>query len=54
MNLGIMKNLETTLKRFEEWQKDMNPGDDDHPNHHDLAILLTRYIDQNTKGLIIT
>ncbi|KAF7381476.1 hypothetical protein HZH66_013870 [Vespula vulgaris] len=42
MNLGIMKNLETTLKRFEEWQKDMNPGDDDHPNHHDLAILLTR------------
>lgn len=30
------------LDAFCPWQKVMNPGDDNHPNHHDLAIFMTR------------
>ena len=43
INLSVNKDVETTMKSFQEWQKKMNPGDDSHPNHHDCAILLTKY-----------
>ncbi|KAK2584349.1 hypothetical protein KPH14_006737 [Odynerus spinipes] len=42
MNLEISKDAEATLKQFQEWQRLLNPSEDNHPNHHDLAILLTR------------
>ncbi|XP_029669787.1 A disintegrin and metalloproteinase with thrombospondin motifs 6-like [Formica exsecta] len=42
MNLSINQDAGTTLKRFQEWQYIMNPGDDSHPNHHDCAILISR------------
>ncbi|CAG9772553.1 unnamed protein product [Ceutorhynchus assimilis] len=35
-------NADVTLKNFCKWQKDLNPKDDSHPHHHDVAILLTR------------
>ncbi|XP_060526529.1 A disintegrin and metalloproteinase with thrombospondin motifs 7 isoform X2 [Cylas formicarius] len=35
-------NADTTLKNFCKWQRSLNPGDDSHPHHHDVAILLTR------------
>lgn len=44
MNLSINQDADTTLKRFQEWQYIMNPGDDSHPNHHDCAILISRYV----------
>lgn len=43
MNLAANKDVEATMKYFQEWQKKMNPGDDTHPNHHDCAILITKY-----------
>lgn len=46
MNLSKNRDAETTLKRFQEWQRTMNPGDDSHPNHHDCAILLSKYAAQ--------
>ncbi|KAJ4433151.1 hypothetical protein ANN_15408 [Periplaneta americana] len=42
MNLSVTKDAERTLDTFCRWQKRMNPGDDDHPNHHDVAVLITR------------
>ncbi|KAF5307127.1 hypothetical protein FQR65_LT07111 [Abscondita terminalis] len=42
MNLAVNRNVKKTLEYFEKWQDKINPGDDTHPNHHDLAILLTR------------
>ncbi|KAL1506613.1 hypothetical protein ABEB36_005941 [Hypothenemus hampei] len=35
-------NADVTLKRFCKYQRDLNPKDDSHPHHHDVAILLTR------------
>ncbi|XP_078710941.1 A disintegrin and metalloproteinase with thrombospondin motifs 7-like [Lampetra fluviatilis] len=41
-DLKIVTNAEKTLASFCKWQKNINVGDDSHPNHHDVAILLTR------------
>lgn len=46
MNLSINRDADVTLKRFQEWQYTMNPGDDSHPNHHDCAILISKYAPQ--------
>ncbi|XP_043277591.1 A disintegrin and metalloproteinase with thrombospondin motifs 7-like isoform X2 [Venturia canescens] len=40
--LNITINADKTLYNFCKWQQKMNPGDDSHPNHHDVAILVTR------------
>lgn len=42
-NLKITHHADNTLNSFCRWQNDMNPPDDAHPNHHDVAVLLTRY-----------
>ncbi|KAL5005515.1 hypothetical protein ScPMuIL_018971 [Solemya velum] len=41
--LKITHHADKTLYSFCKWQKNMNFKDDDHPNHHDVAILLTRH-----------
>lgn len=46
MNLSINQDADATLKHFQEWQRTMNPGDDSHPNHHDCAILISKYATQ--------
>lgn len=40
--LNITINADKTLYNFCKWQQKLNPGDDSHPNHHDVAILVTR------------
>ncbi|XP_053405061.1 A disintegrin and metalloproteinase with thrombospondin motifs 7-like [Mercenaria mercenaria] len=40
--LVITHHADKTLKSFCKFQKMINFKDDDHPNHHDVAILLTR------------
>ncbi|XP_044017259.1 A disintegrin and metalloproteinase with thrombospondin motifs 12-like isoform X2 [Aphidius gifuensis] len=40
--LNITVNADKTLYNFCKWQLKLNPGDDTHPNHHDVAILVTR------------
>lgn len=42
MNIAINKDAAKTLEYFREWQNSINPKEDSHPNHHDVAILLTR------------
>ncbi|XP_014473805.1 PREDICTED: A disintegrin and metalloproteinase with thrombospondin motifs 7-like [Dinoponera quadriceps] len=42
MNLSMNQDADTTLRRFQEWQSTMNPGDDSHPNHHDCALLISK------------
>nr|CAD7260733.1 unnamed protein product [Timema shepardi] len=42
MNTKVSAASEETLESFCKWQNEMNPGDDSHPNHHDVAVLLTR------------
>lgn len=42
-DLKINHHADNTLKSFCKWQKYINPKDENHPNHHDVAILLTRY-----------
>jgi len=46
MNLSMNRDVDATLKHFQEWQYAMNPGDDSHPNHHDCAILISKYATQ--------
>ncbi|XP_029399244.1 A disintegrin and metalloproteinase with thrombospondin motifs 7 isoform X2 [Mus pahari] len=41
-DLKITHHAEETLKNFCRWQKNINIKGDDHPQHHDTAILLTR------------
>ncbi|KAL8565304.1 hypothetical protein ACOMHN_001202 [Nucella lapillus] len=41
-DLEIMHHADKTLRSFCKWQKSVNFRDDDHPNHHDVALLLTR------------
>ncbi|GFO21304.1 A disintegrin and metalloproteinase with thrombospondin motifs [Plakobranchus ocellatus] len=41
-DLQITHHADNTLRSFCKWQKRINFRDDDHPNHHDVAILLTR------------
>ncbi|XP_026670951.1 A disintegrin and metalloproteinase with thrombospondin motifs 12-like isoform X2 [Ceratina calcarata] len=40
--LDITVNADKTLYNFCKWQQKLNPADDSHPNHHDVAILVTR------------
>ncbi|XP_014212898.1 A disintegrin and metalloproteinase with thrombospondin motifs 7-like isoform X2 [Copidosoma floridanum] len=40
--LNITINADKTLYNFCKWQLKLNPSDDSHPNHHDVAILVTR------------
>ncbi|XP_054711057.1 A disintegrin and metalloproteinase with thrombospondin motifs 7-like [Uloborus diversus] len=42
-DLTISQHADDTLRSFCRWQKFVNPKDDNHPNHHDVAVLLTRY-----------
>ncbi|XP_060601173.1 A disintegrin and metalloproteinase with thrombospondin motifs 7-like isoform X2 [Ruditapes philippinarum] len=41
-DLNITHHADKTLQSFCKFQKKINFKDDDHPNHHDVAILLTR------------
>ncbi|XP_028614761.1 A disintegrin and metalloproteinase with thrombospondin motifs 7 isoform X2 [Grammomys surdaster] len=41
-DLKITHHAEDTLRNFCRWQKSINMKGDDHPQHHDTAILLTR------------
>ncbi|PSN56829.1 hypothetical protein C0J52_08265 [Blattella germanica] len=42
-DLIINQDAESTLHSFCNWQASINPHDYSHPNHHDVAVLLTRY-----------
>ncbi|XP_023217439.1 A disintegrin and metalloproteinase with thrombospondin motifs 7-like [Centruroides sculpturatus] len=42
-DLYISHHADDTLKSFCKWQKYVNPRDENHPHHHDVAVLLTRY-----------
>lgn len=39
----ISDNAQDTLQQFCRWQETYNDRNDDAPNHHDVAILLTRH-----------
>uniref|UniRef100_A0A1B6CGF3 Peptidase M12B domain-containing protein n=1 Tax=Clastoptera arizonana TaxID=38151 RepID=A0A1B6CGF3_9HEMI len=41
-DLNISVNADETLESFCKWQKKKNPSDEDHPQHHDVAVLITR------------
>lgn len=41
-DLKIVPNSDKTLRSFCQWQKRMNPENDSHPHHHDVAVLVTR------------
>ncbi|ETN76923.1 hypothetical protein NECAME_00448 [Necator americanus] len=38
----VTSNAQDTLQQFCRWQQLYNDRDEDSPNHHDVAILLTR------------
>uniref|UniRef100_A0A914WW81 Peptidase M12B domain-containing protein n=1 Tax=Plectus sambesii TaxID=2011161 RepID=A0A914WW81_9BILA len=40
---SISENAQDTLQQFCRWQASYNDPSDDSPNHHDVAILLTRH-----------
>lgn len=40
--LNVTINADVTLASFCRWQHQLNPADDTHPHHHDVAILVTR------------
>lgn len=40
--LNVTVNADKTLYNFCKWQQKLNPPEDAHPNHHDVAILVTR------------
>lgn len=42
IDLTINRNAEDTLASFCKWQQTVNPKDLKNPNHHDIAVLLTR------------
>ncbi|XP_076803513.1 A disintegrin and metalloproteinase with thrombospondin motifs 7-like isoform X2 [Clavelina lepadiformis] len=41
-SIVISQHAEKTLESFCRWAKRMNPRSDNHANHHDVAVLLTR------------
>ncbi|XP_063585364.1 A disintegrin and metalloproteinase with thrombospondin motifs 7-like [Penaeus indicus] len=41
--LDISHNADDTLRSFCQWQQMINPGNETHPYHHDVAVLITRY-----------
>ncbi|KMQ94667.1 a disintegrin and metalloproteinase with thrombospondin motifs 7 [Lasius niger] len=43
IDLLISPDAENTLESFAKWAEKMNPKDDTHPNHYDIAVLITRY-----------
>lgn len=42
MNLDISSDASKTLPAFCEWAEKINPKDHTHPQHHDIAVLLTK------------
>ncbi|KAG2465670.1 S45A2 protein, partial [Polypterus senegalus] len=40
--LKIVHHADNTLSSFCKWQRNINPKNDTHPAHHDVAILITR------------
>ncbi|XP_033120764.1 A disintegrin and metalloproteinase with thrombospondin motifs 7-like [Anneissia japonica] len=40
--LRIVHNARPTLDSFSSWQQSVNMESDEHPNHHDVAVLITR------------
>lgn len=47
-DLQIGHHADNTLASFCKWQMSLNPKDETHPNHHDVAILLTRSVQLET------
>ncbi|XP_024946987.1 A disintegrin and metalloproteinase with thrombospondin motifs 7 [Cephus cinctus] len=43
IDLHISPNAEKTLDSFAKWAEKMNPKDHEHPNHYDIAVLVTRH-----------
>ncbi|XP_033312018.1 A disintegrin and metalloproteinase with thrombospondin motifs 12-like [Bombus bifarius] len=43
IDLLISPAAEATLASFAKWAQKMNPTDHTHPNHYDIAVLVTRY-----------
>ncbi|XP_065156708.1 A disintegrin and metalloproteinase with thrombospondin motifs 12-like isoform X2 [Atheta coriaria] len=43
IDLIINQDSDKTLESFCKWQQTVNPKDVKNPNHHDIAVLLTRY-----------
>ena len=41
-DLSIGHHAENTLDSFCKWQNTINPVGDNHSNHHDVAVLITR------------
>lgn len=42
IDLTINPDADATLESFCKWQQSVNPKDIKNPNHHDIAVLLTR------------
>ena len=42
--LLFIYSFPTSLRSFCRWQRKMNFKDDNHPNHHDVAILMTKSV----------
>ncbi|CAD7087041.1 unnamed protein product [Hermetia illucens] len=43
LDLSVSPEAGQTLKSFCKWQSEINPKDPDHPQHHDIAVLITRH-----------
>jgi hypothetical protein len=43
LDLHINQDADASLSSFCKWQTTVNPRDVAHPNHHDIAVLLTRF-----------
>ncbi|GLG94753.1 Papilin [Gryllus bimaculatus] len=43
LDLTISSKAEETLSSFKIWAQRINPADPRHPNHHDIAVLITRF-----------
>ncbi|CAH0553700.1 unnamed protein product [Brassicogethes aeneus] len=43
IDLIINPDADKTLRSFCNWQIKINPKDKENPNHHDIAVLITRY-----------
>lgn len=46
IDLSISQDAEKTLDSFCAWQQSVNPSDIQHPHHHDIAVLFTRFLNQ--------
>ena len=42
--LKVTHHAGHTLKHFCRWASLINPKSEEHPNHHDIAVLITRYV----------